>query len=287
MRRSLGYRPNLRHPQTYNEKIAWRILHDRNPLIVATTDKLAARDYVSSKVGPDLLVPIIGVYRNVADIPWAALPNQFVMKASHGCDMTLIVRDKDAIDRESTLERADGWLRQNYYELSREWAYREIPRRIIIEELLMDHGGRIPEDYKILVFHGRAAIIRVHIDRFGDHRVNYYDAQFRPLAIAQISPSAPRFTIPMEARSLTEIAERLAGDFDYARVDLYVARGKTWFGEITHHDGNAHVRFRPPEFDAALGAMWHLPIEAQDRAEQHRRSTIIAEANLQQFLVTA
>jgi len=276
MRRSLGYRPNLRHPQTYNEKIAWRILNDRNPLIVATTDKLAVREYVAAKVGPDVLIPIIGVYQSAADIRWAELPNQFVLKASHGCDMTLIVRDKDSIDPKSALERADAWMRQNYYELSRERAYRDIPRRIIVEQLLTDDEGRIPADYKILVFHGRASLIRVHTDRFDDHRVNYYDADFRPLPMAQISPSAPAFTVPIEARSLIGLAEKLAGDFDYARIDLYLARGKTWFGEITHHDGNAHVRFQPPEFDAALGAMWHLPLEAQDKAVRER-STISAE----------
>jgi len=270
MRKGLGYRPNLKEPQTYNEKVGWRILNDPNPLIKLTTDKLAARDYVARKVGTDVLIPIIGVYEHAADIPWADLPSQFVLKASHGCEMTLIVYDKDAVDQSAAIRKAAGWLKQDYYELSRERAYRDIPRRLVIEKLLLDDQGRVPPDYKILVFHGRAALIRVHNDRFGDHRVNYYDREFVPIPVRQVSLTSLSFQPPSGAEILIDLAERLAEDFDYARIDLYFTRGKAWFGEITHHDGNAHVPFQPSDFDAALGALWHLPYTSSARrARRH------------------
>jgi len=247
MRKGLGYRPNLKEPQTYNEKVGWRILNDPNPLIKLTTDKLAARDYVARKVGTDVLIPIIGVYEHAADIPWADLPSQFVLKASHGCEMTLIVYDKDAVDQSAAIRKAAGWLKQDYYELSRERAYRDIPRRLVIEKLLLDDQGRVPPDYKILVFHGRAALIRVHNDRFGDHRVNYYDREFVPIPVRQVSLTSLSFQPPSGAEILID-----------------------WFGEITHHDGNAHVPFQPSDFDAALGALWHLPYTSSARrARRH------------------
>ena len=270
MRKGLGYRPNLKEPQTYNEKVGWRILNDPNPLIKLTTDKLAARDYVARKVGTDVLIPIIGVYEQAADIPWAELPSQFVLKATHGCEMTLIVYDKDAVDQSAAIRKAAGWLKQDYYELSRERAYRDIPRRLVIEKLLLDDQGRVPPDYKILVFHGRAALIRVHNDRFGDHRVNYYDREFVPIPVRQVSLTSLSFQPPSGAEIVIDLAERLAEDFDYARIDLYFTRGKAWFGEITHHDGNAHVPFHPSDFDAALGALWHLPYTSNARrTRQH------------------
>jgi hypothetical protein len=173
LRRSLGYNPNLENPRTYNEKIAWRILYDRNPLISLTTDKVAVRDYVAAKIGPEILVPLIGVYGRAADIPWDTLPERFALKAGHGCEMNLLVRDKFAVDRDTVLRQAEMWLTQNYYDKSREWAYRRIQPRLLIEELLLDEDGKLPVDLKFLVFHGRTALLRIHLDRFGHHRVNF------------------------------------------------------------------------------------------------------------------
>lgn len=271
MQRFLGYRPDLRDPKTYNEKLAWRILHDDNPLIPLTTDKIAVRDYVAGKVGPELLIPLLGAYERAVDIPWDDLPRSFVLKASHGCAMNLIVPDKDAVDRSEVLRTAEGWLQTNYYEQSRERAYRSIPPRLLIEEFLTDEDGDVPADYKFLVFHGRTALIRLHSGRFGDHRVNFFDADLRPVAMRQVVPTAPGVELPSQVRDMIPVAEKLAEDFDYARIDLYLARGRAWFGEITHHDGNAHVFFRPASVDKSLGDLWQLP-QRDSGARRFRRS---------------
>lgn len=259
MRQGLGYHPDLKSPRTYNEKLGWRILFDANPLLAETTDKVAVREYVASRVGAEVLIPVVGIFDRVDEIPWEALPDQFVLKASHGCEMTCVVRDKSAVSRREVLATAQGWLDQNYYEFSRERAYARIPRRLIIEELLLGDDGEVPADYKFLVFHGRTALIRLHTGRFGDHRVNFFDADLRPVPLRQVYPERPALRLTEEVRPLVGLAEKLAQDFDYARIDLYLARGQAWFGEITHHDGNASVHFVPPEFDAVLGALWRLP----------------------------
>ncbi len=258
MQRSLGYRPDLRHPRTYNEKLAWRILHDDNPLIPLTTDKIAVRDHVAARLGPDVLIPLIGTYERVEDIDWDALPSSFVLKAAHGCAMNLLVPDKSAVDRDEVLRTAAEWLATDYYRQSRERAYRSIPRRLLIEDFLVGADGETPADYKFLVFHGRTALIRVHLGRFGEHRVNFYDAEMRHVPIRQMVPDAPEVALPTAVREMIPLAETLAADFDYARIDLYLHEGRPYFGEITHHDGNAHAPFRPASTDAALGALWRL-----------------------------
>jgi len=263
LRRALGYTPNLRNPRTYNEKLAWRMLHDRNPLLALTTDKLAVRDYVSAKLGADILVPVFGIYERAADIPWDDLPAQFVLKASHGCEMNIIVSDKDAEDRDKVLREADSWLTHSFYRTTREWGYRSIPRRLYIEELLIDEHGQLPYDFKFLVFRGRTAVVRVHINRFGDHRVNFYDPELRLLPVRQVYATDDSYQPPPEVASMAKVAERLAEDFDYARVDLYLVNGEVKFGEITHYDGNATQGFRPAEFDRHLGDLWRLPSHSQ------------------------
>lgn len=262
MRQQLGYEPDLKNPRTYNEKLGRRIIYDRNPLIPRTTDKVAARDYVAGKVSADILIPLLGIYRRVSDINWEALPQSFVIKAAHGCGMNIIVRNKSTADRAAILEQAGAWLRQNYYEAHREWAYRSIPRRLIVEKLLLDGKGDIPPDFKFLVFGGRVALIRVHSDRFGKHRVNFFDRDVRPVAIRQIYDEDPGYTPPAAVASLVPLAEKLAEDFDYARIDLYLVDDEPWFGEITHHDGTAGIPFLPASYDRTLGDLWTMAASA-------------------------
>jgi hypothetical protein len=258
MRRHLGYNPDLKNPLTYNEKLGRRIIYDRNPLIPLTTDKVTAREYVAAK-RPDIVIPVYGIYDSVQEIDWAALPDSFVLKAAHGCGMNIIVRDKAAEDRDDVLRRASEWLGQNYYEVYREWAYRSIPRRLIVEQLLLDENGEIPADFKFLVFHGRVELIRVHGGRFGEHRVNFFDRDVKPVAVRQIFEEDPNYSPPPALASLIPLAEVLAEDFDYARIDLYLVGDKPWFGEITHNDGTAGIPFTPREFDRKLGDLWTLP----------------------------
>lgn len=266
MRQALGYDPRFDHPRTYNEKLAWRILHDRNPLLPLTTDKVAVRDYVADRVGSDVLIPVLGVHDDVDELAWDALPGQFVVKASHGCEMIEVVTDKGSADRGRVLAAARSWLGRDYYESSHERVYRGLPRRVIVESLLTDDDGGQPADFKFLVFGGRVALIRVHSDRFGDHRVNFFDAALRPLDLGQLYPERIGMTMPSQADELLTVAEKLAQDFDYARIDLYLARGRVWFGEITHHDGNACAPWHPAAMDRALGDLWRLPIPVRRAA---------------------
>jgi hypothetical protein len=256
MREALGYDPDFRDPRTYNERLAWRILYDRNPLFPLTIDKIAVRDYVAEKVGPKVLVPLLGTYDRAADIPWEHLPSRFALKASHGWDMNLLVHDKAAVDRGAVLQRADTWLQQSHYEQTGEWGYRDIRPRLLIEELLLETDGRVPEDIKFYVFGGRVKLLRIHIDRFGSHAVNFYDTDLRLLPFRQVFPTNSTFTPLPEVRDMTSLAERLGEGFDYARVDLYLTQGQIKFGEITHYDGSACVPFIPREYDRLLGDMW-------------------------------
>jgi hypothetical protein len=262
LRHALGYEPDFRNPRTYNEKLAWRMLYDRNPLIATTTDKVAAREYVAGKVSRDILVPLLGVYDHAAEIPWDALPNQFALKASHGYAMNILVTDKSTVDRQTALNQADDWLTRRYYDFSREWGYRDIRPRLLVEELLVDDEGKIPADVKFLVFHGKTAMIRVHLDRFGAHHINLYDTDLRLMPVRQIQPADPSFVPRPEIRDMIPVAERLAEDFDYARIDLYLVGNTARFGEITHYDTSAQAPFVPPEYDRVLGDMWRLPYES-------------------------
>src|SRR5262245_33341589 len=88
-----GYWPNLDHPKSFTEKLFYRMLYDRDPMMTLLSDKLGLRDYVAKKVGSDCLIPLLWTGRNSNDIPFRDLPKKFVIKANHGCDFNIIVRD--------------------------------------------------------------------------------------------------------------------------------------------------------------------------------------------------
>jgi hypothetical protein len=269
MRASLGYEPDLRQPRTFNERLARKILDDRNPLIPLTLDKVRVRDWVAARIGAEFLVPLIGTWRRARDIPWDELPSRFVAKTNHGCAYNLLVTDKASQDRAEAIRTLDGWLAENYYDHAREWGYRDIPRRILVEEFLRGRDGGAPDDYKLFVFGGQPRLLKVIRDRFTDKRHFYYDPQtLEPLDLGCFNPAdypddpAP----PPEARVLRDLAARLGADFDAVRVDFYLIDGRPLFGELTHYTGAASLSLGSYEKDLAVGEMWGEALRQRSRA---------------------
>jgi hypothetical protein len=210
---------------------------------------------------------LIGAYDHAADIPWNSLPDRFVLKANHGSGTNLIVRDKAAVDRAEALRRADGWLVENHYWWTGEWAYSRIRPRLLVEALLEgDAEGKPPVDYKFYVFHGRPRILDVHIDRFGvGYRYLQRDAEtlgplpFQWGELAATDEESSPYLPASEVRAMAELAARVGAGFDHVRVDLYLSGGRIWFGELTHYTSNACAPFFPDRYDRVLGDLWVDP----------------------------
>jgi hypothetical protein len=262
---SLGTLPRLHAPRTFNEMINHRKLYDRNPAFVVTSDKYAVRDYVAARVGPEYLIPLIAHETNPREIDFAALPRAFAVKLNHGSGLNVLVTNKAAVNWQEILLRLQRWMRFPYHKAHREWAYQQITPRVLVEELLQDRRGHLPDDYKLHVFRGKVRLIQVHYDRFGEQRINLFDEAYRPLNVRyQAPPARERLAPPRHLEEMIAVAERLAADFNYARVDLYEHRDRVYFGEITHYPAAGIGVFDPPEFDRALGDLWleNRPIPA-------------------------
>ena len=61
---------------------------------------------------------------------------------------------------------------------------------------------------------------------------------------------------PKSLAKMLDAAERMAGAFEFARVDFYEIDGVPKFGEVTFYPGSGLDRFDPPELDVEIGAMW-------------------------------
>jgi len=257
-----GIFPNLKNPERLTEKIQLLKLFDRNPLRQRVADRMEMRDYVSGKSTSDHMVPVLGVYDTFEKKDWSRLPNQFVLKANHGCGFVKIIRDKPSEKFEKIKQLTEYWQRQDYSRLGREWVYKDLPRSIIAEELLLSDSGDIPRDFKFTCIHGKAEFVQVDVGRFDDQRRNLYDRDFNLLDVKLLYP---QFEGELEKPGLwdeaVQLSEILAEEFDFIRVDLYLVDGKIYVGELTNFPGSGFIGFDPDEFDKKMGKKLSLSFQ--------------------------
>ncbi len=251
----LHRRPDLRNPRTLSEKIQWIKLHYRNRLLIQCTDKLLVRDYVRSVLSEEVLVPLLGIYDRPEDIPYDALPDQFILKTTHGSGWNIICRSKSTFNRQAAAVKLSKWLRSNFYDYGREWAYKEIRPRIVCEALLLDDRGNFPLDHKMYCFHGEPRFVQVDYDRFTGHKRNLYDLDWHRIPCRfqypnneKASPSPPGVL-----KELLSAARKLSSPFPFMRVDLLVHDQRVWFGELTCYPERGMGRFFPPSYDLTFG----------------------------------
>lgn len=250
------YKLNLNVPKTFNEKISWIKFNIQNPLSVKVADKFLARNYVEQKIGGQLLIPLIAVYDSPDLINFNTLPNQFVMKLNNGSGYNLICRDKSKIDEIAEIQKFKNAFHSDIYSMSREWHYKRIETKIVVEELL---DGYLL-DYKFFCNSNGPFLIQVDVDRFTNHRRNIYNLswQLMPYKI-RYDNSSFELPPPKGLQEMIEIAKKLSSDFIFSRVDLYEHDEKIYFGEITLHPGGGVEPFDCYSSDLELGQFISLP----------------------------
>lgn len=260
----MGYQLDLDNPRTLNEKINWLKLNNRKDLHTVVADKYKVREYVASKVGSKYLIPLLFHSKDPNDLVPESFPDtSFIIKANHNSSGGLMVRDKSEVDWKSARKRFKRLLRENFYYSTREWQYKNIEPRIIAEELLTYEDGSIPEDFKFHCFNGKLAFIMIDFDRHTNKRTrNLYDRDWNLIPCNWGRPYGKDLEKPNNLDEMIEVAEKLAEDFIYVRVDLYLVRGKIYFGEITFHHNSGHQRFIQEEYDLKFGEMLNINPES-------------------------
>jgi hypothetical protein len=269
-RRHLGYWPNLDNPQTFNEKICARKFRPF-PKATILADKIAVRDFVTSRIGSEFLTRLY--YRGDCPkaIDYAALPPQFVLKGAHGSGpgMRVLVRNKSLLSKRRFVSLASRILRRRCGPEVNEWWYEHITPRILIEEMLLEENGSIPADLKFYVFNGVARYVQVIDGRHELPRSGFYDRDWLPQPFTREVFSRPlEVGRPPRLNQMFEVAEALAAGFDFVRVDLYAVRRRIIFGEMTLAPGAGWIPFRPAIYDRILGQCWSsLSVDAFQDAD--------------------
>jgi hypothetical protein len=255
-----GYPLSLSNPQTHNHRVVHKMITDRDPLLPITCDKVRVRDYVRKKLGnglaEEILIPIYHISKTGRDIPNDQWDQEFFLKANHGSKSNKIIPVGE--DPLVVGQLAAQWLNQSYGQALHEWAYRDIPRRIICEKVLRDENGEIPMDIKFYCFYGKCKMVYYNKGRQKDSIRIISDEKRRVVDDLQsigytMMKEVPHFD---NFQRMLEIAESLCQDFLFCRADLYSIGGKIYFGELTHYDGAGMERYDSFEMDLALGRLW-------------------------------
>lgn len=255
---------NWKDPKTFTEKLQWLKVNDYKPEYTKMVDKLAAKDYVAQRIGEQYIIPTLGVWDNVEDIDWDSLPNQFVLKTTHGgggCGV-VVCKDKGSFDKEKAIEKLRISMQTNAGKSYREKPYLNVPRKIIAEKFMAEQRCVSPDliDYKFYCFNGVPKLIMVANGRStGNKRFGYYDTEWNTVDISWGAPKPDvEFSKPDNLNEMLEIASKLSSDLVHARIDLYNIDSHVYFGEITFYDGSGLEKINPQSYDEYLGSLMKL-----------------------------
>ena len=307
-RRAYGRGLPLRRPETFAEKINWRMVYDRRPLLSWACDKEAVKAHVAA-VHPDVVIPATlwsGV--DVGELAGRELPERWVLKPNHRTGLVYLGRGPTA-DVTELRRVTRGWLAEEQAGQFGEWAYGGARRLLVVEEWLDDAARRavrvadpdgpvdtgqadtgrantgpvdtatagvgpvdvVPTDYKFFVYDGVVAYVSEFTGRFVDIQERIYTAAWEPTDLRFMSAPGPVHPAPVTLDRMRELAGALGRDFDFVRVDLYDLRGRIAFGELTVYPGSGLFPAARPVDDAALGQCWTLPV-LERRGRDTRRT---------------
>ena len=246
---------NIKNPQRFTEKLQWLKLYDRNPLYTQLVDKYEVRNYLKDKIDDNHLVKLYGVYDSFDKINWDELPDSFIMKCTHGCGCNHIVNNKADVDKRALRKQFNKWMKKNPYPGTREWPYKNVKHRIIIEQLL-DNDGKTVVDYKFYCFNGKIYCWRSQFYLDGKRYHLYFDLQFNNLNISDSHYPAPKkiaVEIPPYFSEMADIAIKLSEGFPQIRIDFLGTKKQFYMGEFTFFDGSGYDVYSPESFDFDMG----------------------------------
>ena len=260
----IGKKLYLDNPKTFNEKLQWLKLNNHKDIYTKMVDKYEAKKYVSNIIGDEYIIPTLGIYNSFDEIDFNILPNQFVIKCTHDSGGLYICKDKNSFNKKDAKEYINSHFKKNYYNEHREWPYKNVKPRIIVEKYMEDDQSKNIVDYKFFCFDGSPNLLYVSDgSHTNNQRIAFFDKNYNQLDIKRTDyndyekvPNKPK-----NFEKMKEFASILSKNIPHLRVDFYEINGKLYFGELTFFTGSGFVPFKDEKWNKKLGDMIKLPIK--------------------------
>lgn len=260
---------NLDNPRTFCEKLQWLKLNDRNPMYTMMVDKYEVKKYITDKIGSEYVIPTLGVWDHPNEIEWDSLPDQFVLKTTHGGggNGVIICKDKNTLDKKKVEMQLQKSLNADLYKQFREWPYKNVPRRILAEAYMNTNNSDYAEDlidYKFFCFNGKPEYCQVIQNRSKLETIDFFDMSWEHMPFVGLNPNCSNSSIPVlqpsKFEEMKHVCRKLSEGIPFSRIDLYEVAGKVYFGEITLYPGSGIGRFTPDNWNYELGHLIELNI---------------------------
>ena len=256
-----GREMNIAEPKTYTEKLQWLKFFYRNEKMPICSDKYRVREYLKECGLEHLGNEVLGVYDDARKIDFDSLPEKFVAKANHGSGWNLICKDKAGLDKKGSVKLMNEWLKLNLYVFGREWNYKDIEPRIVVEKYIEYEPLN---DYKFMCFNGEPLYMQLNNDYNGKHFVDFYELdgwKHLPFSYGSYRISDRVIEKPPMYDKMFELARQLSKPFPFVRVDFYNYDDVVILGELTFFPGGGLWPLNPVEtgYDETLGEKLRLP----------------------------
>lgn len=254
-----GEKLNLQHPVTFNQKLQWLKLHDRNPNYVKMVDKVLAKEYVAGIIGNKYIIPTLGVYNSFDEIDFNVLPDKFVLKCNHDSGSVVICRDKSNFNVGKARKKLSKGLKTDAFYWGREYPYKFVERKILAESYLEDSSAQDLKDYKFFCFGGKPFYCQVISNRSTNETIDFYDMEWNLQEFVGLTPlvknSGVLTTCPVNFELMKRFSETLSVGLPFSRIDFYESCGKLYFGEITLYPAAGFGQFFPNVWNYKLGEL--------------------------------
>lgn len=259
-----GKKLNLDNPKLFNEKLWWLKLNNRDPLLTKCSDKYLVREYIVECGFKDILIPQIDVFDKADDINFEKYNFPVVIKCNKDSGGIVFYdpRDKHRFNKKDAVRKLNNALKQRYYLISREWNYKNIPPKLVVEKVIRDKNGNLPSDYRFFCFDGEPKFMMMDfgvMTEEGHHKYefprNIYDMSFNLIPVRFGRDNYDGIVEkPLNFERMIEIARVLSNPFPMCRVDLYNIDGAIYFGELTFYHGGCCQEITPEKWDLLFGS---------------------------------
>ena len=247
---------NLNNPRRFNHKLIFMKLNSKNNGYEKYADKIEVKKHIAKIISSKYLIPTLETHFSPDSIDYDKLPKDFIIKTNHGSGMNILVKDKSKINPTRINKILKKWLNINYFNIGSEYQYKNIKPKIIIEPIIKTKSPNGLVDYKFFCFHGEPKFVQIDIDRFTNHKRNFYDLNWNKLNFNFLyKNSSKQISKPNNFSEMIEISKKLSKEFKFIRVDLYDCDGAIYFGELTFFPGGGFEPIYPTSFDFKLGDM--------------------------------
>lgn len=263
----MGHKIDWKNPKTFTEKIQWLKVYNRKPEYTIMVDKHAVKKYVADRIGEEYIIPTLYVWDKPEDIEWDILPNEFVLKTTHGgggCGV-IICKDKKSFDKQGAISKLRSSFNSEIYPNLREWPYKNVPKRIIAEKLLKPIVSLPSDDlsdYKFYCFNGEPKYCQVIRNRHSKETIDFYDMDWKHQEFVGLNPIVRNGDIPVarpkHLDNMVKICRELAKNIPFIRVDLYEIDDKEYFGELTFFPASGFGSFTPEKWQYELGKLINI-----------------------------